>query len=225
MTLDQATAYTPADFAKAAEWRRHYPLTDTDHALHTEWDADPEGVTARLDHEDTEREQRLRAPGALMAAALWYADQGIAVFPCEPRGKRPLGRLAPNGLHSATTNPDTIREWWTAQPDANIGLPTGHLFDVVDIDGPAGSHSISISQPDNPDPAMTPWVQLRAIALGVAFTGRGIHLYVPPTGDGNGTNLHPGVDYRGAGGYVIAPPSIHADGGMYRWAEPLAVRT
>ena len=57
----------------------------------------------------------------LLAAALDYAARGLPVFPCVPRGKTPA---VARGFHSATTNPATIRRYWT-DPDRNIGIPTG----------------------------------------------------------------------------------------------------
>jgi hypothetical protein len=58
--------------------------------------------------------------------------------------------------------------------------------------------------------------------LGISCTPRagGIHRYVRATGDGNGAKIAPGIDYRGAGGYVVAPPSM-VDGKRYGWAQPL----
>src|SRR4051794_2516959 len=57
------------------------------------------------------------------------------VFPCEPRGKRPLGSLAPHGCHDATRDESQIRAWWAAAPDANVGLATGpDSVDVLDVD-------------------------------------------------------------------------------------------
>jgi Bifunctional DNA primase/polymerase, N-terminal len=48
-------------------------------------------------------------------------------------------------------------------------------------------------------------------------------IYLAPTGLGN---VHPAgldhVDWRGRGGYVLAPPSLHASGTRYRWLRPLA---
>lgn len=69
----------------------------------------------------------------LLDAALDYAARSWPVFPCEPRGKRPLGRLVPHGLKEATTDPAVINGWWAKEPEANIGLRTGVSFDVLDI--------------------------------------------------------------------------------------------
>jgi hypothetical protein len=56
------------------------------------------------------------------------------------------------------------------------------------------------------------------------YTPRGgRHLYVAPSGDGNAANFRPGLDYRGAGGYVVAPPSIGPNGKRYDWITPLAL--
>lgn len=109
-------------------------------------------ITARLDREDEQRLARLGRLAALAEGALWYAKNGIAVFPLKPGGKQPLLRRAHeagdpckggcgqlgHGLHDATTNLAQVRAWWTETPAANIGIPTGHTFDVIDIDLPHG---------------------------------------------------------------------------------------
>jgi hypothetical protein len=61
---------------------------------------------------------------------------------CGQVAKHPLGALAPHGVKDATTNRARILAWWTSHPQANIGLATGHRFDVLDVDGPAGTHAI-----------------------------------------------------------------------------------
>src|SRR5262245_13320754 len=141
--------------------------------------------------------------------ALGYAEQGWPVFPIEPRGKRPLGLLAPHGLKDATTDADQIRRWWTAQPDANIGIPTGIAFDVGDFDT---ADAVKRFQ------ALCPEHNLDARKLTRIATGRGgRHVLWAPTGIGNRAGVIPGMDWRGKGGYIVAPGSIHPNGEVYRW--------
>ena len=145
-------------------------------------------------------------------AALGYVERGAMVFPLMPRGKRPAGRLVPHGLHDATLDPDVVVRWWTAVPDANIGLPTGHTFDVVDVDGPEGRVALGQYMLDHGvQLGHGPW----------AWTGGdGDHLLFKPTGHGNRVAIVDHVDYRGAGGYIVAPPSVHPDTGeRYEWEE------
>jgi putative DNA primase/helicase len=61
---------------------------------------------------------------------------------CGQVGKHPLGALVPHGLKEATTNRARVLAWWTRHPQANIGLACGHIFDVLDVDGPEGEHAI-----------------------------------------------------------------------------------
>ncbi|WP_269939049.1 bifunctional DNA primase/polymerase [Arthrobacter sp. HY1533] len=164
-----------------------------------------------VDAEHAAQEARLNAPGALLNAALWYAGQGLLVFPCRPGEKVPATR---HGFKEATTDLDQIRTWWHNWPAANVGLPTGHQFDVLDIDGPKGHQSLTILRGRG---------LLDEPALAVATTPHGTHFYYTPSGDGNTTALAPGIDYRGMGGYVLAAPSRLADGGVYRWTQPLTL--
>lgn len=148
-------------------------------------------------------------PAPLGSAALWYAEQGLRVFPLQPGTKIPL--KGGHGCLDATSDPEQIRAWWARVPDANIGIATGHLVDVVDIDGPKGQKSRGEFWEDI-------FAQVDADSVGKVLTPSpgGMHVFVPATGDGNGTNIAPSVDYRGVGGYVVAPPSV-TDVGTYRW--------
>jgi hypothetical protein len=78
----------------------------------------------------------------LPAAALYYGAV-CPVFPCEPRGKRPLGALAPHGVKDATRDPDLIRRWWATCPTANIGLACGVTCCALDVDGLEGWHALT----------------------------------------------------------------------------------
>ena len=145
----------------------------------------------------------------MIDAALAYADLGWPVLPLEPRGKRPLGRLVPRGLHDATTVPAVIRSWWRRVPEANVALVTGVAFDVIDIDGREGLASFERLRARRPMPPGP-----------TAITGGGgWHALVAPTGLGNRAGLVAGVDYRGRGGYIVAPPSVHGSGRRYRWCS------
>jgi Bifunctional DNA primase/polymerase, N-terminal len=78
------------------------------------------------------------SPPTLADRAGWQLGCSCGDRACAQPGKRPLGRLVPHGLREATTNRARILAWWTQQPQANVGLATGHRFDVLDLDGPAG---------------------------------------------------------------------------------------
>lgn len=187
------------------------PETELRDALDREDMGEVDRIGALLDAQD-EAERRRRSTVTLAAAALWYAQQGLRIFPLRPGMKEPYP--GSHGLNDATTDADQIRTWWKFQPDSNIGLATGHLVDVIDVDGAMGNVSLARTE------SMPP-------RLGWASTPRpgGRHLYVAATpGRGNKTNILPGIDYRGLGGYVVAPPSVITAGknpGSYRWVNPL----
>lgn len=181
------------------------PDTDTEKLARDFVDA-----VQRGDDDADRLERLLNKPAAapLRGSALWYASIGWPVFPLQAGGKQPaISRHdGGNGLYDATTDAEQIRRWWTANPEYNIGLPTGKKFDVIDIDGPEGVESLSRLGDD-----VLPDVH------GRVTTPRGLHLYVAATGDGNRAGVRPGIDYRGAGGYVVAPPS-RIEFKRYQWA-------
>jgi hypothetical protein len=127
---------------------------------------------------------------------------------CSQPGKHPLGALVPHGLHEATTNRARVLAWWTQQPQANIGLATGHCFDVLDVDGPTGTQAIRAFAADHALHSSGPLVRTG---------GGGWHFYLAPTGSGNRAGVLEQVDWRGRGGYVVAPPSRHRSGHPYHW--------
>lgn len=146
---------------------------------------------------------------SILRQALNYARGGWAVLPVKPRGKEPLSR---HGVHDATRDETTIHAWWTQWPEANIAIATGRLSNlvVVDIDGTPGELSLR-----------------RLVAefggLGktlVAKTGRGRHFYFFCGAELRSRRLAPGIDLRGDGGYVVAPPSVHPGGLRYTWCSP-----
>jgi Bifunctional DNA primase/polymerase, N-terminal len=128
---------------------------------------------------------------------------------CGQPCKHPLGALVPHGVNDATTNRARILAWWSRHPQANIGIATGHRFDVLDVDGPGGAQAIRELAAEQGMHSAGPLVRTG---------GGGWHYYLAPTGLGN---VRPHglehVDWRGRGGYVVAPPSRHASGQAYQW--------
>lgn len=180
-------------------------------ALDEEQWSEVDRLGALLDAEDHANRQR-RETVTLASAALWYAQQGLRVFPLRPGTKIPHQRS--HGFEDGTTDPEQIRAWWETEPRSNIGLATGHLVDVIDVDGPHGN--VSLARMESLPPC-----------LGWSSTPRpgGRHLFVPANHDrGNRAGIFPGIDYRGAGGYVVVPPSVVTEGkhsGPYAWVRPL----
>src|SRR5689334_13937311 len=165
----------------------------------------------------------------LERSALELAEQGYSVFPLQPRGKTPLLSRASGGrgCKDATRSAVQIREWWTATPTANIGVATGVMSGgllVVDVDGwdAADRWTVLVNEHGYPFPST---VSVLSGSHRASF-----HHYLRlPEGVALGNTagrLADGVDTRGDGGYVVAPPSVHPDGGEYRWlAAPVDTPT
>jgi hypothetical protein len=139
-------------------------------------------------------------------SALAYAEQdGLYILPLKPREKVPL---TPNGLDDATTDLMTIETWWHRWPEANVGIRTGPIV-VVDEDRLNALQELADSHGETIPPTR------------VAKTGSGRHYYfTQPAGTrirNTAGKLAPGIDTRGDGGYVVAPPSVHPNGGHYEW--------
>lgn len=146
----------------------------------------------------------------LAAAAARFAQAGVPVFPCVPRGKRPL---VEHGFHDASTDLAQVGAWWRRWPAANIGVPTGRASGLmvvdVDVHGPVDGR-VGFE---------------RATAAGLAGgwetlvrtpTG-GMHAYfpaMPGTEQRSWQAGRAGVDFRGDGGYIIVPPSARSIDGI-----------
>jgi archaellum biogenesis ATPase FlaH len=150
----------------------------------------------------------MRTPTKLGKAALAYARKGWPVFPCEARGKKPLTK---HGLKDATTDPKKVRTWWSMWPEANIGHPTGEQI-VLDEDGPEGKAALAALEKEHGTLPQTL----------TDSTGKGRHLFFHANGTrirNSAGKLGPHLDVRGAGGYVILPPSVHTNGKRYEWVR------
>jgi hypothetical protein len=158
---------------------------------------------------------------AMVEYAFYYARHGWHVFPCSPTDKRPL---VSNGFYSATTNEDDIRAWWFKWPNAMIGVRMGATSGVWAVDPDA-------SKDGSPD-GVGNWGRIVAKCGGLPPThthntpNGGQHLLFKWNDDQHVTNKEGGlaglgINVRGEGGYIIAWPSVVADGRTYEIAEPL----
>jgi hypothetical protein len=171
----------------------------------------------------------------LLTAALTYAARGWLVLPLHTpvaegcscgqdcggsQGKHPR---TPHGLYDASRQPDQLWRWWHRWPDTNLAIRTGKVSGLVVLDvdtrhdGEASLETLQATYAALP-PTLT-----------AHSGGGGRHLYcrhpghpIPNSAEVGG---YAGLDVRGDGGYIVAPPSLHQSGQCYRWKEagsPLA---
>lgn len=180
--------------------------------------------------------------------ALSYAAKGYAVFPChEPvfRNGQLVGCTCEPYRHSdecktnhphlylepgkkcanpgkcprlkwgekSTTDADTIRQWWKWWPKANIGIDCGKS-NLLIFDADAYKETFG-----DIDDLLTPTDRETVTTL---TGGGGEHLWYKLDGKhyGNSTKgLPKGIDIRGVGGYIVAPPSLHKSGRRYAFED------
>ena len=133
---------------------------------------------------------------------------------CGSPGKHPIANLTPSGVSDATTDELTIRTWFKTAPLANLGLATGVTV-VLDVDPRHGGD-------DSLNAVEAKYGQL-PMTVRTLTGGGGQHIFLlAPDGKtirNSAGRLAPGLDIRGAGGYVVAPPSLHASGQHYSWSD------
>jgi putative DNA primase/helicase len=171
----------------------------------------------------------------ILSDALRYAARGWLVLPvwwlvknpqsgklvcacpkgaaCPSPGKHPL---VAHGVKDASRRERVIRGWWERWPLANVAVATGRASKllVVDLDTKLPDTALHLLEATGPiDPKA---------CLGHVLTGSGgSHYYLRADDGGRCRQGWPvsGVDIRGDGGFVVAPPSLHVSGARYEWAE------
>jgi Bifunctional DNA primase/polymerase, N-terminal/AAA domain/Primase C terminal 2 (PriCT-2) len=170
--------------------------------------------------EQTKANGQGQAPSCV-EAALGYAARDWTIFPA-PQGEKKSHKSAEysGGVNwGATKDPAQIKRDWRRWPDANIGIPTGaeNGFFVVEADTVKGHGKDGIASLKDLEAKHT---KLPNTLMAESPSGS-IHYYFNHPRNGikikNSTSeIAPGVDVRGDGGMVVAPPSIRQDG-AYRW--------
>lgn len=147
-------------------------------------------------------------------AAVDYVKRGWAVFPLVERDKIPAVQ---GGFKAATHDLEQIEAAWRVRPSMNVGIATGSASNglvVIDLDvdpnkGEDGLETLRLWEREHGDLPETV----------TAITGSGgMHLYyICNTPIACSVDNEKGVDIRGDGGYVVAPPSVHPNGRAYEW--------
>jgi hypothetical protein len=143
-------------------------------------------------------------------AALDYVARGWSVIPLRVKDKKPAISSWIQ-FQKERASAERIEDYWNRNPQANIGIVTGSVSGIIvlDVDGPEGDASLKRIEARFGELPETP----------MSTTGKGRHyIFNHPGGDlrnfaKRGINL----DFRGDGGYIVAPPSIHPNGSIYRW--------
>ena len=145
-----------------------------------------------------------------------YAEMGLAVFPLVCRDKVPA---VVGGCKVATTERTTIERWWDKNPQYNIGIATGNkssglVVIDLDVDKNKGIDGYDVLRDWQNKHGKLPetWQSI---------TGRGgyHYFYKDAIVHSNRVGLYEGVDIRGEGGYIVAPPSVHPNGNIYEWEQ------
>jgi Bifunctional DNA primase/polymerase, N-terminal/AAA domain len=143
-------------------------------------------------------------------AALRYAGNGWRVVPVLPGSKRPA---LTRWTEAATADAEKVRRWWTEEhPDAGVGIVTGPG---------SGLWVLDVDDPDSLAELEERHERLPATLTSITGSG-GYHLFFRwPAGaevrNDAGRRLGPGLDVRGEGGFVVAPPTLHPNGAEYAW--------
>jgi hypothetical protein len=120
----------------------------------------------------------------------------------------------PHGVHDATADRSAIRSWLSLYADANWAIATGattgeRFLLVVDVD-PRNGGDESLAELEAKHGALPETPR-------VLTGGGGTHYYLRSVQLIRCAILGPGLELKGANGYVVAPPSLHASGRRYVW--------
>jgi len=205
------------DFAKSQQKRPVFPeVVENPDSLHTtcatdsEAEVDPPKLTAAL--------QSIAA--GIPILALFGVSDGICDCPqgseCRSAGKHPYPRFSPNGVHSATLAAAKVRMWYAKDPRLNYGQAMGGALNLVCVDvdprneGDASYHDLISAHGDDAFPAT------REKTTGGGGWHKLYRLTKPIQSNGElKAKLAPGIDIKGAGGYIVAPLGEHVSGRTY----------
>lgn len=155
-----------------------------------------------------------RAGGlSAVCMALRYLREGLSVIPTRPAEKTPL--LARKEFQARRVTETEVVAWYARWPGAGVAVVCGHVSAVVVLDGdPRNGNGLAAVESRLPT---TPTAETGGGGRHYYFRLRpGVHVEKVPA-------LLPGLDLQAEGSYVVAPPSRHPSGQLYRWRSGLAL--
>lgn len=152
--------------------------------------------------------------GTNLEAARALLARGFSVIPIQFKGKKPL--LAWEEFIRRRATDSELVQWFKTWPNANLAIVTGKISNVVVAD-------VDVDRGGDPKPLYDVYPTETIVRTGKG----GFHFYYKyPEGD----DIHVynrvgknGIDIRGDGGYVVAPPSIHASGATYEFIRDMSI--
>lgn len=164
--------------------------------------------------------------------ARWYVSKGFSVIPLNPRSKFPAAEALPVKLddrgnpilyndgklkhewepyQKRIATDEELISWFGNNSKRNIAIVTGKISGIAGVDLDS-ERAVEFAKANNFPP--TP----------VSKTGKqGYHhifRYKEGTRNFQTRDDLPGIDLRGDGGYIVAPPSVHPETGkQYQWVE------
>lgn len=147
------------------------------------------------------------------------AAYGLLIHPLKPRAKAP----AVAGWQTLRMDAAAIDAYWTAHPDANVGLICGAAggWVVLDLDGDEWVEWARATMPLTPLRTISGsghgghWIYRWPV--GQPVPKRKISVAALPDSRRDRDQSHKGADLYGDGTQVVLPPSVHPSGGLYRW--------
>jgi len=142
-----------------------------------------------------------------------YCRFGWSVVPIEPRGKESTVRW--HTYQHRQPEMTEIGDWFNRWPGANLAIVTGIVSALVALDlDPRRCGESSLERLEQEHSSLPETVE-------AATGGGGRHIYFAHPGGivRERIDLAPGIDLHGDGGYLVAPPSVHASGESYRWVR------
>lgn len=134
--------------------------------------------------------------------ALDLVKRGFRVFPVKPGLKAPP--LLVDWPKKASSDPETVRSYWAAVPDANVAIECSGMV-VIDVDTRhGGDESLSALEMKYGLP--------KTLVTRTPTGGRHVFLRSDIAVANSVNSLGPGLDIRSTGGYVLAPGSVVAAG-------------